>query len=129
MENLLIKATNYTPEIGLDAQTNILNIKGKSYPENSFAFYAPVIEWVDKYLHLPSTQKVILNLEIEYMNSSSLKAYFDLLDVIEVSSDEKKLDIEIYWIFDADNDIAEETGEDFMEDFQSLNISLVAKDV
>jgi len=128
MKNLLIKATHYTPEIDLNAETNVLGICGKSYPENSFEFYAPVIEWVDKYLSNIETQKIILNLELEYMNSSSLKVYFDLLDVVEIANDNKSVNIEINWIFDKDNDIAQETGEDFMEDFKNLNIALVVKD-
>ena len=128
MTNLLIKATHYTPKIDLNAETNVLEICGKSYPENSFEFYAPVVAWFEKYLSNIENQKVILNLELEYMNSSSLKVYFDLLDVVEVAYDKENLDIEINWIFDKDNDIAQETGEDFIEDFKNLNISLIVKE-
>jgi hypothetical protein len=35
--------------------------------------------------------------------------------------------IEINWIYDKENESAEEAGEDFIEDFEALNINLVAK--
>jgi len=126
MENLIIKATKYTPEINLDASTNILSIVGKSYPENTFEFYKPVMIWVEKFLEIKYEKEIVFNIELEYLNSSSLKAYFDLFDCIELAH-EKGQNLAINWIYDEDNDIAEETGEDFIADFESLSIKLIVK--
>jgi hypothetical protein len=126
MENLNIEATKYTPHISLNSQTKIFDIIGKSYPENTFEFYKPVITWVEEFLKTISDEKITINLDLEYLNSSSLKAYFDLFDILEVAHDNGK-SIEVKWIYDKENDIAEETGEDFIEDFESLNIELVTK--
>ncbi len=126
MENLIIKATKYTPEINLDASTNILSIVGKSYPENTFEFYKPVMIWVEKFLEIKYEKEIVFNIELEYLNSSSLKAYFDLFDCIELAH-EKGQNLVINWIYDEDNDIAEETGEDFIADFESLSIKLIVK--
>ena len=60
------------------------------------------------------------------MNSSSLKAYFDMFDCFEGAHKEGKI-LEIKWIYDEEDDISEETGEDFIEDFECLNIELVKK--
>ena len=127
MENLIIKATKYTPEINLDATTKILTIVGKSYPENTFEFYKPVSLWVEEFLETQYDDEIVFNIDLEYLNSSSLKAYFDLFDCIEIAHD-KGQKLAINWIYDEDNDIAEETGEDFIADFESLNIKLVIKD-
>ena len=126
MNNLHIEATKYTPTIDLNAETGTLNIVGKSYPENTFEYYKPVITWIEKYFENLKDEKVVVNLDLEYLNSSSLKAYFDLFDILEIAHDEGK-NIEVKWIYDEDNDIAEETGEDFIADFKNLNIELVVK--
>ncbi len=126
MKNLLIDGTKYTPEINFDTNTNILNVSGKSYPENTFEYYKPIINWIEEYLQVVEDSLVLFNLDLEYLNSSSLKAYFDIFDILEAAHD-KGTKIEINWIFDEDNDIAEETGEDFIADFDTLAIKLVIK--
>ena len=48
MDNLAFEATKYTPEITLDA-SGVLSFVGKSYPENTFEFYAPVLKWMEDF--------------------------------------------------------------------------------
>jgi len=126
MENLIIEATQYTPKIDFNAKSQSLSIVGKSYPENTFEYYEPVIVWITEFLSNVSDDIITLYLDLEYLNSSSLKAYFDIFDLLEAAHNEGKK-VQIEWVFDADNDICEETGEDFMEDFKSLDIKLVVK--
>jgi len=126
MENLNIEATKYTPKIDFNVETNILNIIGKSYPENTFEYYKPIVNWIEEYLETIDDAVVLINLDLEYLNSSSLKAYFDLFDLLEIAHDEGK-NITINWIYDEENDISEETGEDFIADFENLNITLKIK--
>lgn len=126
MENLHIKATKYTPEVDFNARDGVLGITGKSYPENTFEYYKPVIAWVEEYLKKSEVDIIIFNLDLEYLNSSSLKVYFDLFDILEIAYGEGKK-FEINWIYDEENDIAQETGEDFIEDFDNLEIKLVPK--
>jgi len=124
MENLKIEATKYTPQIELDAN-GTLSIVGKSYPENTFEFYAPVMSWLEEYFENNAQEKTVINFEIIYFNSSSSKLFFDLFDLIEEQSEDN--DIQINWIYDADNESALEAGEDFIEDFKALTINLVEK--
>jgi len=127
MENLKIEKTNYTPEIDFDCENGILNIVGKSYPENTFELYAPIHLWLKEYLGTTSIDKIIVNLALTYLNSSSLKSYFDMFDMFE-SAHENGKNIEINWIYESDDDIIEETGEDFKADFGELKINLIARD-
>ena len=128
MKNLSIKETKYTPEILFDATNRVLSIKGKSYPENTFEFYKPISTWISEFLKTLTNEEVSLTLDLEYLNSSSLKAYFDLFDKLEDAVNQNKnRKINIKWLYDEENDIAQETGEDFQEDFASLNIELVVK--
>lgn len=124
MQNLKIEETKYTPTINLDANGTI-SLVGKSYPENTFEFYGPMMEWIEKYFEDSPADTTVVNMEIIYFNSSSSKLFFDFFDLLEENSGENK--IEINWIYDDENESAEEAGEDFIEDFEDLNIKLVTK--
>lgn len=124
MENLHIEATKYTPEITLDTN-GTLSMVGKSYPENTFEFYEPIMDWVEKYFENGPQEKTVVNLEIIYFNSSSSKLFFDFFDLLEEESANNT--VEINWIYDEENESALEAGEDFIEDFEELTINLVQK--
>ena len=124
MELLKIEETKYTPEIIMNPENGEISIKGKSYPENTFEFYEPIMKWLGNYFQ-KAQEKTIINFEIVYFNSSSSKLFFDLFDLIDENS--SKSDIEINWIYDEENDSALEAGEDFKEDFENLNFNLVKK--
>ncbi len=124
MKNLEVEATKYTPEIKLDVK-GTLSLVGKSYPENTFEFYAPLMSWIEEYFDSNAADKTVVNMEIIYFNSSSSKLFFDFFDLLEENSSENT--IEINWIYDEENESAEEAGEDFIEDFEDLNIKLVIK--
>ena len=124
MENLKLEATKYTPEINLDINGTI-SLVGKSYPENTFEFYSPMMKWLEEYFEGTPSEITTINMEIIYFNSSSSKLFFDFFDLLEENTEKNK--IEVNWIFDEENESAEEAGEDFIEDFEDLNIKLVAK--
>jgi len=124
MENLVIKETKYTPKIVLDTN-GIISLTGKSYPENTFEFYEPMMKWIENYFQTDSIGMTTINIEITYFNSSSSKLFFDFFDLLEENSKDNK--IVINWIYDEENESAEEAGEDFIEDFEDLDINLVQK--
>jgi hypothetical protein len=124
MENLTLSETSYTPAINLDVQGTI-SFVGPSYPENTFEFYKPVMQWLENYFKKTDNALTTVNLEIIYLNSSSTKLFFDLFDLLDEAS--SKLDIQINWFYDADNDSALEAGEDFMADFENLKIEMIEK--
>lgn len=125
MENLNIEATQYTPDIAFDVSGK-LSMKGKSYPENTFEFYAPVMDWAKTYFSNDSSPKALtLDIEITYFNSSSSKLFFDFFDLLDENKGD--FDITVNWIYDEENESALEAGEDFIEDFEDLTIKLVSK--
>ncbi|RDX33977.1 DUF1987 domain-containing protein [Arcobacter sp. HD9-500m-PIT-SAG03] len=126
MENLIMEETKYTPSINLDAQKGLIELVGKSYPENTFEFYKPMMDWVEEYFNGNEQFITTINFEIIYFNSSSSKLFFDFFDLIEEMREAGKY-TEINWIYDKDNDSALETGEDFKEDFEELNFKLIEK--
>jgi protein-disulfide isomerase len=124
MENLNIAETKYTPVINLNVDGTI-SMVGKSYPENTFEFYEPMMSWVKEYFETSAQETTTVNLEITYFNSSSSKLFFDFFDLLEENNSEHT--IKINWIYDEENESAEEAGEDFIEDFEDLDIKLVTK--
>lgn len=124
MNNLIIESTKYTPKIEMLIDGKIIII-GKSYPENTFEFYEPVMKWLKEYFEITQNEKTVIDMEITYFNSSSSKLFFDFFDMLEENNSKHK--IEINWIYDEENESALEAGEDFKDDFEDLNITLVAK--
>ncbi len=125
MENLIIDETKYTPKITLDANRGTISLVGKSYPENTFEFYEPMMKWIAQYFEEAAQSVTTVNMEITYFNSSSSKLFFDFFDLLEEANENHT--IKINWIFDEENESAEEAGEDFIEDFEDLDIKLVSK--
>lgn len=126
MESLHIERTEETPYILADIKNNKIEFIGKSYPENTFDYYEPILVWLKEYFS--EKRFVDITVDLEYLNSSSLKAYFDIFDIFEKSFETKQSDIKINWLYDKENDISQETGEDFKLDFEDLDIKLVEKE-
>ena len=124
MTNLNIAETKYTPDIKLSTSGTITMV-GKSYPENTFEFYAPMMAWTKEYFETSAASVTTVNLEITYFNSSSSKLFFDFFDLLEENNSNHN--IKINWVYDEENESAEEAGEDFIEDFEHLDIKLVTK--
>lgn len=111
-----IKAGKSTPRILLDIEQRQYIIEGQSYPENSSSFYEPVIDWLRDHL-FEETEKFILQLKLLYINTSSTKVMFYIFDILEEAFNNGK-DIQINWIYDHENEMAKETGEELLEDLK-----------
>lgn len=126
MKTLMIKKTEYTPEIELNATKQIISVKGDSFPENTYDFYKPVMNWMEEYFTLSHETLTTVNMEINYFNSSSSQLFFDFFDVIEAAAKDGQT-IEVNWIYTPKNESAFEAGQDFSEEFESIKINMVEK--
>lgn len=107
---LNIPRTPSTPEIRYHDERQALSISGESYPENSFDFYAPVLEWLAG--ALPRLAGLRVEVTVSYMNSSSIKCMLDILDAIgEAHASGKK--VEVVWNYEPDNPRALDLAEEF----------------
>ena len=110
METLSITATSLTPSIRFE-QLGIMEIHGKSIPENSDEFWAPVIDWFKKYMNAPA-EKTIFRVDIAYLNISSSKNILHLLYQLNDLKD-RGLSAEVEWYYYlADRDMLE-VGKDY----------------
>lgn len=124
MQALMIEKTQSTPYVYFDQASNVMIIKGESFPENAAKFYAPAMEWLREYLAALDTEKAVMQFEIIYFNSSTSKVYMTILDLLEAEV-EKGKDISVLWLCDKDNETAIECGEEFKEDLNSLPFEIV----
>lgn len=114
MNNLEIAQTNSTPAIQADWDGGVLKLRGDSYPENSFALFQPVVEWVETYLR--DTQRPLhLELELLYLNTSSVRALMDILDQLE-DAHQAQRSVSVTWLYDAANERVADLAEEFKED-------------
>lgn len=114
MNNLEIAQTNSTPAIQADWDGGVLKLRGDSYPENSFALFQPVVEWVETYLR--DTQRPLrLELELLYLNTSSVRALMDILDQLE-DAHQAQRPVSVTWLYDVANERVADLAEEFKED-------------
>ncbi len=111
MEPIIIEGTPKTPSIKFDAREGVFEIKGRSIPENSVEFYKPLNEWLDQYMQVPQ-DKTVVNIRLEYFNTSSSKCILDVFKRLE-SIHRSKHDVEINWFYEEDDEDMLEAGEDY----------------
>jgi hypothetical protein len=111
MESLSIEGTNKTPSVNLNPETGVIEIKGRSIPENSIEFYRPIVEWLDQYAKNPN-KKTIVNVQLEYFNTSSSKCILDIFKKLE-SLKKARNEVVINWYYEEDDEDMLESGEDY----------------
>lgn len=111
MENFNLEGTAKTPEIKFDADNGVLELRGRSIPENSIEFYKPLNDWIDNYGQSPK-ETTIVDVKLEYFNTSSSKCILDLFKQLETLNG-KGTDVKINWYFEEDDEDMEEAGEDY----------------
>jgi hypothetical protein len=110
MEPMMITGTPKTPTVIFDAAQGLLEIKGRSSPENSPEFYKPLSNWVQEYAQSPK-ERTVVNVHLEYFNTSSSKCLLDLFKKLEAIY-KSNHDVLINWYYDEDESMLE-AGEDY----------------
>ncbi len=113
MENLSVKGTFKTPSLNFDYAKGTLEISGRSLPEHSIEFFKEALQWLDSYIARPKAETIV-NVKLEYFNTSSSKIILDIFKKIE------KLHLQgnkvvVNWYFEDDDPDMQEQGEIFAE--------------
>jgi hypothetical protein len=111
MESISIEGTTKTPSVKLNPKTGVIEIKGRSIPENSIEFYRPIVEWLDEYAKNPN-KKTTVNVQLEYFNTSSSKCILDIFKKLE-SLKKARNEVIINWYYEEDDEDMLESGEDY----------------
>jgi hypothetical protein len=83
-----------------------------------------MLEWLDVYLSNLQAQKVQVDIELIYFNSSSSKVFMNFFDRLEEAAQDGA-QIQISWMYDEDNETALECGEEFQEDLEHVKFNLL----
>lgn len=101
-----------TPIIKFDPATGSFELRGKSIPENTIAFYKPLFEWLDNYIQNPA-KTTTLAIQLDYFNTSSSKCIVDLFKKLEQIVKNGKGEAIINWLYDENDDDMMEAGDDY----------------
>jgi hypothetical protein len=107
MPPLNLTGTDQTPQVTLNKEKGVFEFSGRSLTDKAAAFYRPVIQWMTEYAESPNPKTEVV-FKMEYMNTSSSKALFDLFAIVQTISGAK-----IVWCFHDEDEDMEETGEEF----------------
>jgi hypothetical protein len=111
MEPLVLEGTQKTPTVEFDPVKGVLEIKGRSIPENSIEFYKPLVDWLENYSDSPAG-KTVVNVHLEYFNTSSSKCILDVFKKLESLHKSNNV-VQINWYYEEDDEDMLEAGEDY----------------
>ncbi|HDP54276.1 MAG TPA: DUF1987 domain-containing protein [Bacteroidetes bacterium] len=111
MSKLVILATDESPQIMFDPSRGILDISGKSLPEDITAFYSPLEQAVIEYVDEPQPDTII-NFDLVYLNSASTKRILAIISHFERLHKEGRKII-LNWNYNQYDEDMREEGEEF----------------
>lgn len=106
MDKLFIEGTKATPRVEFLPEGE-LSIQGRSLPEDPHGFYNPILKWIDQC----NLDAVILDIRLEYLNTSSSKQIYTLLDHLASHPVIKKATIN--WHYEEGDEDGYEAGKEF----------------
>ncbi|MEY3597983.1 MAG: hypothetical protein RL521_405 [Bacteroidota bacterium] len=109
MTILNITATSSTPEVDYNILNDVQRITGVSTPIDSVEFYSPMINWINQNAN-DLKENCVFEFELNYFNSSSMKALVWLLQQIEEMILKGKT-WSICWVIVEDDEFMEEAAE------------------
>ena len=108
LKNLQIEATKSAPAISFNIDGH-LKIEGRIIPDNALTLFEPLFNWINNL----TTQKVVFDINLEYLNTSSSMQLFSLLRRLEENCLIKELVVN--WYFEEDDEDHYDTGLFFEE--------------
>lgn len=113
MEKIVIQnAMKTSPGIYFYPDKKVLEITGRSIPENPEFIYSNLCDWVNNYFS-NGRQDLTVNLSLEYVNSGSSKFLLGALRLL--ASFKKTNDISLRWLYEEDDESILELGENYRD--------------
>lgn len=107
MENLVIPYKKRAPQIDFNTSGE-LNILGNCFPEDPKGFFQPITAWIEDF-KANHKGDVVLTIDLNYVNTSSIKI---LLELIQNVTGSFKSKTKINWIYEIEDEDMLEVGED-----------------
>ncbi len=122
MENLFIQSDTTTPEIDFKGISGEFKFTGRSFPENVFDFYNPVLDYINLYAKQTAPETVVI-FNMSYFNTASYKMIVKILLAFS-TIDKNNSPVNIKWCCDVNDLTIVEKGEELKE-YLKLNLEIV----
>ena len=110
MNRFELEATGNSPYVNIDAENGLIELKGSSYPEDPVGYYENILDWItDNFNKL--SQKIEVNIKLEYFNTSTSKSLFKLFQLLGKKKKVNNNDVIINWFFRVEDEDMLEAGE------------------
>ncbi|MEQ9232113.1 MAG: DUF1987 domain-containing protein [Cyclobacteriaceae bacterium] len=113
MERIFMEPSRITPLINFDPEDGVLEMRGRSSPENAIQFYQRLIENLAMFAE-SSQESFTAHFAFEYFNTSSSKCLFDVFKRLVRIRDSGK-ELHINWFYEEDDEDMMEAGEDYSD--------------
>jgi len=118
MQGYFIKSTKVTPSVYFNPAKGLMDMRGKSSPENPLTFYNHLYNSLDQFAKSENST-LNINAAFEYFNTSSSKCLYGLFKKLSMLSQKGK-NVSVNWYFEEGDEDMMEAGEDlsFLFDFE-----------
>jgi hypothetical protein len=116
VNDINIAGSESTPRIHADWGAGRLEMSGDSYPENSFELFQPILQWVGAFLDGRGTQPLVVDLQLLYLNTSSVRAMMEVFDTLQ-EAHERGRPVSVTWRYDRKNERVADLAGEFKEDY------------
>ena len=113
MKELIIEKIRNLPGVNFNPSDGILEIEGRSIPENPEDFYNPVLDWINQYFKDPR-DFTVLKIKLEYINSGSSRFMLTLLRTVKRCYN-KGHDCRVDWYYEEGDESILDLGKYFYE--------------
>jgi hypothetical protein len=113
VDKLIVRPTRITPLVYFDPNRGLLELRGKSSPENAINFYNNLLVALEKYA-VYGSRDITANFKYEYFNTSSSKCIFDIFRRL-IKIGEQGHNLNINWYYEEEDDDMLEAGEDYSD--------------
>lgn len=122
MEKYFIEATEDSPSILFDKDKGLIEIKGRSLPEDAITCYNPLYKLVKEYAISPK-QITTFNFRLGYLNSSSAKKILEVISLLE-NLPAQGFQVDLNWFYNTEDEDMHEEGEEFKR-LTDLKLNLI----
>jgi hypothetical protein len=107
---LFIPGTKSTPTVLFDPPSGRFLVIGNSLPEHAPEFYRPLLEWLERHAALIPDKSVFI-FRLPYFNTSSMKALYLVLDMVQDVASRTRRHIDIDWHIEDEDEFMIEAAE------------------
>jgi hypothetical protein len=100
------------PGISYYAETNKLELVGRSIPENPELIFRRLDEWIT--LHFEKNKELNVNIQLEYINSGSSKYLYEILKRL-TGFGRTGNNVSMVWLYEEDDEAMLELGEHYRD--------------